>query len=52
METTYTVLEIRGDYALLRSDDGTEKETAMFLLPEGTTDGSRLRFVDFEYVLL
>ena len=52
MEMRYTVAEIRGDYALLRSEDGTEKETAMFLLPEGVTDGSCLLKKDFEYFLL
>lgn len=52
MELRYTVVEIRGDYAVLRGADGTEKETAMFLLPEGVTDGSCLLQKDFEYLLL
>ncbi|MBQ9967686.1 MAG: hypothetical protein IJO88_03065 [Oscillospiraceae bacterium] len=53
MEAVYlTVLEICGDYALLRSDSGEERQTAIFLLPEGVTDGSRLRFEDFSYTLL
>lgn len=53
METVYlTVLEICGDYALLRSDAGEERQTAIFLLPEGVTDGSRLKFENFSYELL
>lgn len=51
-EVIYTVQEITGDYAVLRGEDGNTKEVAMFLLPEGTTDGSRLRFADFSYELL
>ena len=38
----YTVETINGDYAYLRSDGGVENQVAMFLLPEGTTVGSRL----------
>ena len=53
METVYlTVLEICGDYALLRSDAGEERQTAIFLLPEGVTDGSRLKFENFSYEIV
>ena len=53
METVYlTVLEICGDYALLRSDAGEERQTAIFLLPDGITDGSRLKFENFSYEIL
>lgn len=52
MEVYFTVKEICGDYAILRSDEGTQKEVAMFLLPDGVTDGSRLRFADFAYQLV
>ena len=38
----YTVESIDGDYARLISDNGIENQVAMFLLPEGTTVGSRL----------
>ena len=38
----YTVDSIDGDYARLISDGGVENQVAMFLLPEGTTVGSRL----------
>ena len=53
METVYlTVLEVCGDYALLRSDAGEERQTAIFLLPDGITDGSRLKFENFSYELI
>ncbi len=38
----YTVESVDGDYARLISDNGIENQMAMFLLPEGTTVGSRL----------
>ena len=38
----YTVNTINGDYAYMTSDSGVENQVAMFLLPEGTTVGSRL----------
>ena len=38
----YTVVSIDGDYANMISDSGVENRVAMFLLPEGTTVGSRL----------
>lgn len=38
----YTVDSIDGDYAQMISDNGVENQVAMFLLPEGTTVGSRL----------
>lgn len=38
----YTVNSIDGDYAYMTSDGGVENQVAMFLLPEGTTVGSRL----------
>lgn len=50
METVYlTVVEITGDYAVLRSDAGEERQTALFLLPEGISDGTRLKFENFSY---
>lgn len=53
METIYlTVAEICGDYAILRSDAGQERQTAMFLLPEGVTDGTRLKFENFSYEIV
>ena len=39
----YTVTDINGDYAQLMGDQGHEHSITMFLLPEGTTVGSRLK---------
>jgi len=48
-----TVMDIRGDYALVRFDDtGLQSEVALALLPFGIDIGSKLKFEDFEYVLL
>ncbi len=53
METVYlTVTEICGDYALLVSEEGQERQTAMFLLPEGITNGSLLKFENFSYEIV
>lgn len=53
MQTVYlTVMEICGDYAVLRSDAGQERQTAIFLLPEGITDGTRLKFENFTYEIV
>lgn len=48
----YQVQSINGDYALLRSDQGQEHGITMFLLPEGTTVGSRLKLESFQWELL
>ena len=47
----YTVRAINGDYADLTADDGREHSITMFLLPEGTALGSRLKFEDFQWEL-
>lgn len=47
----YTVRDINGDYACMTSDAGTEKQVAMFLLPEGVDVGSRLKWENFEWEL-
>ena len=53
METIFlTVEEICGDYALLRSDGGETRQTAIFLLPDGITDGTRLKFSNFSYEIV
>ena len=49
MEFYVTVREICGDYAILVSDDGEVRQTALFLLPEGIRDGDRLKFSNFTY---
>lgn len=48
----YTVDCINGDYAHMISDSGVENQVAMFLLPEGTTVGSRLVREILEWSLL
>ncbi|MEY8404701.1 hypothetical protein AALA54_15480 [Oscillospiraceae bacterium 44-34] len=48
----YTVRAVNGDYAELSADDGSEHSITMFLLPEGTTLGSRLKFENFQWELL
>jgi len=48
----YTVDTINGDYAYLTSDRGVENQVAMFLLPDGTDIGSRLKWENFEWTLL
>lgn len=48
----YTVRAINGDYADLITDDGTPHSITMFLLPEGTTVGSRLKLENFQWELL
>lgn len=53
MEPVYlTVMEIQGDYAVLKSDQGETRQTAIFLLPEGITDGTRLKLENFSYEIL
>lgn len=47
-----TVREIDGDYAVLVSDSGEESRTALALLPDGITEGTRLIFENFEYRIL
>lgn len=47
----YTVRAINGDYADLLGDQGQEHSITMFLLPEGTTVGSRLRLENFAWTL-
>ena len=48
----YTVTNINGDYAYMLSDTGIENQVAMFLLPEGTTVGSRLKLEAFVWELV
>lgn len=47
----YTVTDINGDYAHLMGDQGHEHSITMFLLPEGTTVGSRLKLENFIWTL-
>lgn len=48
----YTVQTINGDYAELLTEDGQPHSITMFLLPEGTTVGSRLKLEDFQWELV
>lgn len=48
----YTVLSVNGDYAELVTDEGQPHSITMFLLPEGTTVGSRLKLEDFQWDII
>lgn len=48
----YTVTAINGDYADLAGDGGQSHSITMFLLPEGTTVGSRLKLENFQWDLM
>ena len=48
----YTVQSINGDYAQLISEGGQPHPITMFLLPEGTTVGSRVKLEEFQWTLL
>ena len=48
-----TVIDIRGDYAIVRyCDTGIESEVAIALLPFGIDVGDTLRFQNYEYELV
>ena len=45
-----TVIDIRGDYAIVKYDDtGVESEVALALLLFGIDVGQRLRFENYEF---
>ncbi len=49
----YTVVQINGEYAVLKDNDsGNEVLIAMALLPPGTDLRTRLHFENFEYTIL
>lgn len=48
----YTVRSLNGDYADLEADSGAEHSITVFLLPEGTEVGSRLKFENFQWELV
>ena len=51
----YIVVSFEGDYAMLRKaeePDGQLTQVAIALLPDGATDGSRVRRVMLDYTLL
>lgn len=48
-----TVIDIRGDYALVQYDEtGIVSEIALALLPFGTDLGDRLEFSNYEFTKL
>ncbi len=45
-----TVIDIRGDYAIVKYDDtGATSEVAIALLPYGIDVGDRLKFENYEF---
>ena len=52
MEPVFYTVQNIGDYAYMTSDSGVENQVAMFLLPEGTDVGSRLKWENFVWELL
>lgn len=51
----YIVVSFEGDYAMLRMADEPDAQliqVAIALLPDGATDGSRVRRVMLDYTLL
>ena len=49
----YIVSRIEGEYAILKNEeDGGELFIALALLPFGTDLGTRLRYENFEYIIL
>lgn len=51
----YIVVSFEGDYAMLRKADEPDAQltqVAIALLPDGATDGSRVRRAMLEYTLL
>lgn len=44
-----TVQEIAGDYAILISESGNERQVALALLPEDLQEGDKLLFENFQY---
>lgn len=48
-----TVIDIRGDYAIVRYDvTNIESEVAVALLPFGVDIGDRLKFENYEFTLM
>lgn len=46
-----TVMDIRGDYALVKYDEtGIESEVALALLPAGIDAGDKLKFENYEFI--
>lgn len=52
MKIQYVVIDIDGDYAVLRTAEGIENRVALALLPEEIDIGTQLLFENFEYTVL
>ena len=54
METQfYKVTKIKGEYAYIKNEEtGDEVFIAMFLLPEGTDIGARLKYEMLQYEII
>ena len=52
MDALYTIVRIDGEYAYLRKENSAEDELfiAMALLPAGCDIGTRLKYVDFQFI--
>ncbi|MFI3141459.1 MAG: hypothetical protein R3Y27_04015 [Clostridia bacterium] len=48
----YTVIDIRGDYCILKSDSGIENPVAMFFMPDEVAVGCKIVYENFEYTIL
>ena len=48
-----TVIDIRGDYAIIKYDDtGIQSDVAIALLPIGVDVGDRLVFENYEFTIV
>ena len=48
-----TVIDIRGDYAIVKYDDtGVESQVALALLPYDVDLGQRLKFENYEFTAI
>lgn len=48
-----TVIDIRGDYAIIKYDDtGIQSDVAIALLPIGVDVGDRLIFENYEFTII
>lgn len=48
----YIVKQIRGEYAILLSDEGIENTVAMALLPMDVGENKRILWENFEYTMV
>lgn len=48
----YTVIDIRGDYCILQSENGVENPVAMFFMPDDVNIGCKLVYEDMQYSVI